>query len=216
MLKSDKLLEASTSEVYGDPLQHPQSESYWGNSNPVGERSCYDESKRAAETVCTDYAQQFGLDVRIVRIFNTYGPRMQLDDGRVVNNFIIQALKDEDLTIQGDGNQTRSFCYVDDLVEGILRLMNYEGPSLGPVNIGNDIEYTASDLAKIILKMTKSKSQIVYEPIRSDDPYRRQPDITKANQALKWSPTISLETGIDKTIAFFRHRLTQQTKYKSA
>lgn len=182
------ILQASSSEIYGDPDKHPQNESYWGNVNPVGERSCYDEGKRGAETLFSDYYSQYGVDSKIIRIFNTYGPRMKILDGRVVTNFIVQALKNDDIIIRGDGLQTRSFCYVDDLVDGMIRLMNYSGPHLGPVNLGNTSEYTILELARIILKKTGSKSRISHVAATSDDPLRRRPDITLATQRLSWSP----------------------------
>lgn len=198
-----KILEASTSEVYGDPLVHPQSESYWGNSNPIGERSCYDEGKRAAETLCSDYRDQYKVDARTIRIFNTYGPRMRVDDGRVVSDFIVNALTGKPLKIFGDGDYTRSFCYVDDLVDGALRLMDHNGPHLGPVNIGNPTEYRILDLAKIVLQMTGSSSEIIFAPKRMDDPHRRKPDISLANDSLNWKPVVSLEKGLEKTIDYF-------------
>ena len=200
-----KILQASTSEVYGDPLVHPQVETYWGNVNPIGIRSCYDEGKRCAETLVSDYHRQFGLDTKIVRIFNTYGPNMAQDDGRVVSNFIIQALKNEDITIYGDGTQTRSFCYVDDLVEGFIKMMNSE--ITGPVNLGNPSERTIEDFAKLITKLTKSKSKIVYKPLPSDDPTKRRPDITLAKKVLNWQPEIDIKTGLEKTIEYFRHTI---------
>ncbi len=200
-----KILQASTSEVYGDPLVHPQVETYWGNVNPIGIRSCYDEGKRCAETLVSDYHRQFGLDTKIVRIFNTYGPNMAQDDGRVVSNFIIQALKNEDITIYGDGTQTRSFCYVDDLVEGFIKMMNSE--ITGPVNLGNPSERTIEDFAKLITELTKTKSKIVYKPLPSDDPTKRRPDITLAKKVLNWQPEIDIKTGLEKTIEYFRHTI---------
>jgi UDP-glucuronate decarboxylase len=204
------ILQASSSEIYGDPERHPQKENYWGNVNPVGERSCYDEGKRGAETLFADYFAQYGVDTKIVRIFNTYGPRMRILDGRVVTNFIVQALKNEDITIRSDGLQTRSFCYVDDLVDGMIRLMNYSGPHLGPVNLGNTSEYTIIELAHIILKLTGSKSQITHIAATSDDPLRRQPDTTLAAQSLGWSTKISLEEGLISTINFIENALSKE------
>ena len=198
-----RILQASTSEVYGDPAVHPQEESYWGNVNPIGLRSCYDEGKRCAETLFMDYHRQNKLDVKIIRIFNTYGPRMRPDDGRVVSNFIMQALKGEDITIYGDGMQTRSFQYVDDLVEGMVRMMATENFT-GPVNLGNPGEFTMIELAEIILKMTNSKSKIVFKPLPSDDPKQRKPDISLAKEKLNgWEPTIRLEEGLVETIKYF-------------
>jgi UDP-glucuronate decarboxylase len=203
-----RFLLASTSEVYGDPLQHPQVESYWGNVNPIGPRSCYDEGKRVAETLTVGYRDQGHVDARIVRIFNTYGPRMLFDDGRVVSNFIVQALKGEDITVYGEGQQTRSFCFVDDLVKGIMATMNREGFS-GPVNLGNPNEMTILDLAKKIISMTGSKSKIVNKPLPTDDPVRRQPDISLAKKELGWGPTVDLGAGLERTIADFEKRLRQ-------
>lgn len=201
-----RLLMASTSEVYGNPLEHPQTESYWGNVNPIGIRSCYDEGKRVAETLCMDYHRSNGVDVRIVRIFNTYGPRMLFDDGRVVSNFIVQALKGEPLTLYGEGSQTRSFCYVDDLVAGFMAMMNCEN-FIGPVNLGNPSERTVRDLAERIISMTGSKSTIEYRPLPQDDPTRRQPDISLAREKLKWEPKVSIEQGLAKTIEDFKSRM---------
>ena len=199
-----RILQASTSEVYGDPAVHPQEESYWGNVNPIGLRSCYDEGKRCAETLFMDYHRQNKLDVKIIRIFNTYGPRMRPDDGRVVSNFIMQALKGEDITIYGDGMQTRSFQYVDDLVEGMVRMMATENFT-GPVNLGNPGEFTMIELAEIISKMTNSKSKIVFKPLPSDDPKQRKPDISLAKEKLNgWEPTIRLEEGLVETIKYFK------------
>ena len=203
------ILQASSSEIYGDPEKHPQNESYWGNVNPVGERSCYDEGKRGAETLFSDYYSQYGVDSKIIRIFNTYGPRMKILDGRVVTNFIVQALKNDDIIIRGDGLQTRSFCYVDDLVDGMIRLMNYSGPHLGPVNLGNTSEYTILELARIILKKTGSKSRISHVAATSDDPLRRRPDITLATQRLSWSPKIPLEVGLTSTIEYIENELSR-------
>jgi UDP-glucuronate decarboxylase len=197
------LLQASTSEVYGDPLVHPQPESYWGNVNPVGIRSCYDEGKRVAETLCFDYHRAHGVDIRVVRIFNTYGPRMAVDDGRVVSNFIVQALKGADLTIYGEGQQTRSFCYVDDLVDGIAKFAALEGET-GPLNLGNDGEFTVLQLAEETLRQVGGKSRIVFLPLPSDDPRCRRPDLTRAKALLKWQPTVPLEAGLAKAIAYFR------------
>ena len=197
-----RILQASTSEVYGDPAVHPQTEDYWGNVNPIGIRSCYDEGKRVAETLFMDYHRQNNVDIRIVRIFNTYGPRMLPNDGRVVSNFIVQALKGEDLTIYGDGSQTRSFCYVDDLIEGFVRMMDQE-KIIGPVNIGNPGEFTMLELAKEVLDLTGSKSKIVFQPLPGDDPKMRRPNIDLAKSALGWEPTIPLRKGLEKTISYF-------------
>ncbi len=197
-----RILQASTSEVYGDPAVHPQTEDYWGNVNPIGIRSCYDEGKRVAETLFMDYHRQNNVDIRIVRIFNTYGPRMLMNDGRVVSNFIVQALKGEDITIYGDGSQTRSFCYVDDLIEGFVRMMNQD-KIIGPVNIGNPGEFTMLELAKEVLDLTGSKSKIVYKPLPGDDPKMRRPNIDLAKSALGWEPTIPLRQGLEKTIVYF-------------
>ncbi len=199
-----KILQASTSEVYGDPKVHPQPEAYWGNVNPIGERSCYDEGKRAAETLFMDYHKQNGVDVKIIRIFNTYGPRMHPNDGRVVSNFIVQALQNKDITIYGEGNQTRSFQYVDDLIEGMIRLMNTPKGFTGPVNIGNPNEFTILELAENVIRLTGSKSKIVKMPLPSDDPMMRKPDISLANSALNWNPNTQLEEGLLKTIDFFK------------
>ena len=201
-----RILQASTSEVYGDPAVHPQTEDYWGNVNPIGIRSCYDEGKRVAETLFMDYHRQNNVDIRIVRIFNTYGPRMLPNDGRVVSNFIVQALKGEDLTIYGDGSQTRSFCYVDDLIEGFVRMMNQD-KIIGPVNIGNPGEFTMLELAKEVLDLTGSKSKIVYRPLPGDDPKMRRPNIDLAKSALGWEPTIPLRQGLEKTIVYFEELL---------
>ena len=199
-----RILQASTSEVYGDPIVHPQEESYWGNVNPIGLRSCYDEGKRCAETLFMDYHRQNKVDVKIIRIFNTYGPRMRPDDGRVVSNFIMQALKGEDITIYGDGKQTRSFQYVDDLVEGMIRMMASENFT-GPVNLGNPREFTMLELAELVLKMTNSKSKIIFTPLPSDDPKQRKPDITKKKKKLNgWEPKIRLEEGLIDTIKYFK------------
>ena len=197
-----RILQASTSEVYGDPKVHPQRENYWGNVNPIGIRSCYDEGKRCAETLMMDYYRQNNVDIRIVRIFNTYGPNMAPDDGRVVSNFILQALKGEDITIYGDGTQTRSFCYVDDLVDGMIKMM--EGSFIGPVNLGNPSERTILDFAKLIIELTNSKSNIIYKPLPSDDPTQRKPDITLAKEKLGWEPKVNIEEGLLKTIEYFK------------
>lgn len=199
-----KILQASTSEVYGDPLVHPQVETYWGNVNPMGERSCYDEGKRAAETLFRDYNKQNNVKIKIVRIFNTYGPNMHPNDGRVVSNFIVQALNNEDITVYGEGDQTRSFQYVDDLVEGMIKMMNSEERFTGPVNIGNPHEFTILELAKKVIELTGSKSKIVYHELPSDDPMKRKPDIALAKKELDWSPKISLDEGLVKTIEFFK------------
>jgi UDP-glucuronate decarboxylase len=198
-----RVFQASTSEVYGDPAVHPQPESYWGNVNPIGRRSCYDEGKRVAETLFFDYYRENKVDIRIVRIFNTYGPRMHPNDGRVVSNFIVQALKGEKLTIYGDGSQTRSFCYVDDLLEGFVRMMD-QTAMVGPVNLGNPGEFTMLELAENVLKLTRSKSKIVHLELPADDPKQRKPDISLARQGLKWEPKVSLPEGLKKTIAYFR------------
>jgi len=195
---------ASTSEVYGDPKVHPQTEDYWGNVNPIGIRSCYDEGKRAAETLFMDYHRRNGVNIRIVRIFNTYGPRMHPFDGRVVSNFIRQALQGEPITVFGDGSQTRSFCYRDDMIEGILRMMNSPDDLTGPVNVGNPTEFTISQLAHLVLQQTRSTSEICYEPLPQDDPLQRRPDITLARNRLDWNPAVPLEEGLAETIAWFR------------
>ena len=199
---SARILQASTSEVYGNPLIHPQKEDYWGNVNPTGIRSCYDEGKRAAETLVNDYHRQYNIDTRIVRIFNTYGPKMAENDGRVVSNFIIQALKNQDITIYGDGSQTRSFCYIDDLLEGITALMNKENYHQ-PVNIGNDDEFTISELANLVIELTNSKSKIINKPLPQDDPVKRKPDLTRAAEILNYKPKIKLREGLIKTIEYF-------------
>jgi UDP-glucuronate decarboxylase len=202
-----RMLLASTSEVYGDPAVHPQKEDYWGNVNPIGIRSCYDEGKRAAEALMMDYHRQNRVDIRIVRIFNTYGPRMLPDDGRVVSNFIVQALQGREITVYGDGSQTRSFCYVDDLVDGMILMMECENFT-GPVNLGNPDEYTILDFAKKIVAMTGSRSKIVHKPLPSDDPTQRQPDITLAGEKLGWKPKVSVDEGLKRTIEFFRKELS--------
>jgi UDP-glucuronate decarboxylase len=198
-----KILQASTSEVYGNPLEHPQKETYWGNVNTLGPRACYDEGKRVAETLMMDYHRHNGIDIRIVRIFNTYGPRMAINDGRVVSNFITQALKGQDITIYGDGSQTRSFCYVNDLIEGIYRMMNQD-QTIGPINLGNPNEFTIKQLAEMIVRMTNSQSQIIFKDLPQDDPVRRQPDISLANHHLFWQPTIQVEEGLKQTIEYFK------------
>ncbi len=203
------ILQASTSEVYGDPAVHPQVESYWGNVNPIGIRSCYDEGKRCAETLMMDYHRQNGVNTRIVRIFNTYGPNMDMNDGRVVSNFIVQALKGEDITIYGDGTQTRSFCYVSDLVEGMIRMMNNSQNAIGPVNLGNPSEFTIGDFAKLVIKMTNSNSKLVYQPLPKDDPCRRRPDIGEAKKLLDWEPAVSVEEGLAKTIEYFERKIKE-------
>ena len=202
-----RILQASTSEVYGDPEVHPQPESYWGKVNPIGVRSCYDEGKRCAETLFFDYWRQHQLQIKVVRIFNTYGPRMHPNDGRVVSNFIVQAIKGEDITMFGDGSQTRSFCYVDDLIEVMLRMMDSPANFIGPVNIGNPGEFTMLELAEMVLRLTGSRSKISFQPLPSDDPKQRRPDISLAKQALDWEPKVSLEEWLVKTIAYFRHLL---------
>jgi UDP-glucuronate decarboxylase len=199
-----RILQASTSEVYGDPSVQPQPESYWGHVNPIGPRSCYDEGKRCAETLFFDYYRQHRLDIRVIRIFNTYGPRMHPNDGRVVSNFIVQALSGEDITIYGDGAQTRSFCFVDDLIEGMIRMMNLDHGLVGPVNIGNPYEFTMLQLAEKVLKLTGSRSKLCYRPSPIDDPKQRQPDISLAGEKLGWQPKVQLEAGLLQTIAYFR------------
>ncbi|MDR2971828.1 MAG: SDR family oxidoreductase [Bacteroidales bacterium] len=201
-----RALQASTSEVYGDPHEHPQKETYWGNVNPIGIRSCYDEGKRVAETLFFDYHRQNDVDIRVMRIFNTYGPRMHPNDGRVVSNFIVQALKGDNITIYGDGSQTRSFCYVDDLIDGMMRLMNAEN-AVGPMNIGNPGEFTIKQLAEEVIALTGSKSKIIYQPLPSDDPKQRRPDIALAKEKLGWEPKIPLKDGLIKTIEYFRDNL---------
>lgn len=204
MEKKAKFLHASTSEIYGDPLEHPQKETYWGHVNPIGPRSCYDEGKRFAESLIENYRQKYGLKTKIVRIFNTYGPRMRADDGRVVSNFIIQALSGKNLTIYGDGSQTRSFCFIDDLLEGLMAMMRSQ--ECGPLNLGNPQEFTIKKLAFLIIKLTGSKSKIVYRPLPGDDPRQRRPDISLAWKRLVWRPEVSLEEGLKKTIAYFRKK----------
>lgn len=202
-----RILQASTSEVYGDPEVHPQVEEYWGKVNPIGIRSCYDEGKRAAETLFFDYWRQHSLEIKVMRIFNTYGPRMHPDDGRVVSNFIVQALRGEPITIYGDGQQTRSFCYVDDLIEGMWRLMESPADFTGPVNVGNPTENTMLELAEAVIRLVGGPSRIEYRPLPSDDPRQRRPDITVARKELDWEPTVALEDGLRETIDYFRHRL---------
>jgi UDP-glucuronate decarboxylase len=203
-----RIMQASTSEVYGDPLVHPQQESYWGHVNPIGYRSCYDEGKRCAETLFFDYHRQHNLEIKVARIFNTYGPRMHPNDGRVVSNFIVQALKDEPITIYGEGNQSRSFCYVDDLIDAFIALMDTSAEFIGPVNIGNPNEFTIKELAEKVIAMTSSQSKIVFKPLPADDPTQRQPDITLARKKLGWESKIQLEAGLKQTIAYFDEMLS--------
>ena len=202
-----KIIQASTSEIYGDPLVHPQSEEYFGNVNTMGARSCYDEGKRVAETLFYDYHKQYGTEIRIIRIFNTYGPRMSVNDGRVVSNFIVQALQNEDITVYGKGDQTRSFCYVDDLVDGIINFMNLSGGEIGPINLGNPSEFTILELAKKVLQLTNSKSKIIFKDLPQNDPMQRKPVIEKAKNLIDFSPKIDLEKGLEKTIQYFKHIL---------
>ena len=202
-----KILQASTSEVYGDPKVHPQSEDYWGHVNPIGIRSCYDEGKRVSETLCFDYHRQNQVKIKVIRSFNTYGPNMHPEDGRVVSNFIVQALKNQDITVYGKGQQTRSFCYVDDLVDGIIKMMNSDNSFVGPVNLGNPGEFTILELAQIVLKMTNSKSKIIFHPLPPDDPMQRKPNIALAKEKLGWEPKINLEDGLKKTIHYFDNLL---------
>ena len=204
-----KILQASTSEIYGDPIVHPQSEDYWGNVNTIGPRACYDEGKRCAETLFFDYYRQNRVNIRVIRIFNTYGPRMHPNDGRVISNFIVQALQGEPITIFGDGTQTRSFCYVDDLIEGMIRMMNSPDDFIGPINLGNPTEYRIIDLAEEIIRLTRSKSTIQFLPSPVDDPKRRNPDISLAKERLSWEPGIPLEEGLTKTIQYFRERISK-------
>ena len=206
-----RILQASTSEVYGDPQVHPQTEEYWGNVNPIGIRSCYDEGKRVAETLMMDYHRQNGVDIRIIRIFNTYGPRMAENDGRVVSNFITQALANQDITVYGDGSQTRSFCYVSDLVEGMIRMMENEQNFIGPVNLGNPVENTILEFAQKIITITGSKSRIVNNPLPQDDPKQRRPDISFATRTLGWQPNVNLDNGLKKTINYFRNQIYTAT-----
>ncbi|MEW5944439.1 MAG: UDP-glucuronic acid decarboxylase family protein [Pseudomonadota bacterium] len=198
-----RILQASTSEVYGDPLEHPQTEAYWGNVNPIGPRACYDEGKRCAETLFFDYHRQNRVDIRVARIFNTYGPRMHPRDGRVVSNFIVQALAGEDITVYGDGSQTRSFCYIDDMVNALLALMEH-GSLVGPVNLGNPVEFSVLELAEAVLRLTGSRSRIIFKPLPADDPCQRQPDIRLAKENLEWTPQVALEDGLKETIGYFR------------
>ena len=207
-----KILQASTSEVYGDPTIHPQDETYWGNVNPIGIRSCYDEGKRCAETLMIDYHRQHNVNIKIVRIFNTFGPNMALNDGRVVSNFIVQALKNEDITIYGEGNQTRSFCYVSDLVQGLIKMMNTSSEIIGPINLGNPSERTILNLAELILSKINTKSKIIFKDLPQDDPIKRKPDITLAKNVLNWQPQISIEEGLDKTIEYFEKKLKTPIK----
>jgi UDP-glucuronate decarboxylase len=204
-----RILQASTSEVYGDPSQHPQREDYWGNVNPVGPRACYDEGKRCAETLFFDYHRQHHLEIKVARIFNTYGPRMHPNDGRVVSNFVVQALRGEPITIYGEGHQTRSFCYVDDLISGLVRLMESPNSFTGPLNIGNPLELSMNELAELVLELTGSKSNLVYLPPPQDDPKQRQPDITLANDRLDWRPTVQLREGLKQTISYFDRLLSR-------
>jgi UDP-glucuronate decarboxylase len=206
-----RILQASTSEVYGDPAVHPQVEEYWGNVNPIGDRSCYDEGKRCAETLFFDYHRQVGLEVKVARIFNTYGPRMHPNDGRVVSNFIVRALRGEPIPIYGDGSQTRSFCYVDDLVDGLIRLMDSPREVTGPINIGNPGEFTVRQLADLVVELTGSSSQLEFHPLPSDDPARRRPDITKATEQLGWGPTVALREGLVRTIDYFDALLSESS-----
>lgn len=199
-----KILQASTSEVYGDPAIHPQPESYWGNVNPIGLRSCYDEGKRCAESLFINYHRQNNVRIKIIRIFNTYGPRMQSDDGRVVSNFIVQALKGNNITVYGDGRQTRSFCFVDDLIEGMIRMMNTSDRIIGPINIGNPIEFNMLELAEMVIKLTSSSSKITFLPLPVDDPIQRKPEISMAEEILKWKPTVELGEGLKRTIDYFK------------
>jgi UDP-glucuronate decarboxylase len=201
------VFQASTSEVYGDPTINPQTEEYWGNVNPIGVRACYDEGKRVAETLFFDYQRQYGTNIKIARIFNTYGPNMAVNDGRVVSNFILQALRGEPITIYGEGSQTRSFCYVDDLIEGFIRIMNTKQEVTGPINLGNPHEFTMIELAQKVISKTNSNSQLVFEELPSDDPKQRKPDITLANEVLSWSPKIELDEGLNRTIAYFETKL---------
>jgi len=205
-----KVLQASTSEVYGDPEVHPQTESYRGNVNPIGPRACYDEGKRCAETLFFDYYRQLRIKIKVIRIFNTYGPKMQPDDGRVISNFIVQSLKNKDITIYGNGKQTRSFCYIDDLVEGIIKMMNSRKDFVGPVNLGNPKEFSILELAKKIIKLTNSKSKIIYKPLPEDDPKQRQPNIELANKELSWEPKIQLDEGLKRTINYFERLLNNE------
>ena len=204
-----KILQASTSEIYGDPKQHPQNEEYWGNVNPIGIRSCYDEGKRCAETLFFDYHRQHDLPIKVARIFNTYGPKMHPNDGRVVSNFIVQALKGENITVYGDGSQSRSFCYVDDLVTGLISLMDSQDEITGPINLGNPVEFTILELAECIVKLVGSQSSVIFKPLPGDDPKQRQPDITLARELLNWQPEVELEQGLENTIRYFDKKLSE-------
>jgi UDP-glucuronate decarboxylase len=206
--QGSKIMQASTSEVYGDPLQHPQTEDYWGHVNPIGIRACYDEGKRGAETLCFDFHRHHGVDIKVARIFNTYGPRMHPQDGRVVSNFIMQALRQDPITIYGEGKQTRSFCFVDDLISGFVSLMGSDTEVTGPVNLGNPKEFNMLELAELVIELTGSKSQLIYQPLPQDDPRQRCPDISRAKSQLNWQPQIELREGLQKTIAYFRHMVT--------
>ncbi len=199
-----RIFQASTSEVYGDPTVHPQVESYWGNVNPIGPRSCYDEGKRCAETLFFDYHRQYKLEIKVARIFNTYGPRMHPNDGRVVSNFIVQALRNQDITLYGDGSQTRSFCYVDDLIEGVVRLMRSSAEMTGPVNLGNPVEVAIRELAERVIRLTGSRSKLIFQPLPQDDPKQRRPDIALARKTLDWQPRVSLDDGLERTITYFQ------------
>ena len=211
-----RILQASTSEVYGDPSVHPQTEEYWGNVNPNGVRACYDEGKRCAETLFFDYHRQHRLDIKVLRIFNTYGPRMHPNDGRVVSNFIVQALRGENITVFGDGRQSRSFCYVDDMVRALILMMDTPNGTTGPINVGNPHEFTILELAELVLRKVGGRSKICYKPLPGDDPRQRQPDITKAKALLQWQPTVNLEDGLEPTIAYFRHLLAQRKASSAA
>ncbi len=204
---SAKVFQASTSEIYGDPVQHPQKESYWGNVNPIGPRSCYDEGKRCAETLFFDYHRQHNIEIKVGRIFNTYGPNMRPDDGRVISNFIVQALRNEDITIYGEGNQTRSFCYIDDLINALIKFMNTDNEITGPFNLGNPVEYSIIEIANLILKMTNSKSKLTHEKLPQDDPQKRKPNINLARKHLQWEPKIKLEDGLKSTIKYFKRTI---------
>lgn len=208
-----KILQASTSEVYGDPEVHPQTEEYWGKVNPIGSRSCYDEGKRCAETLFFDYYRQHRLKIKVIRIFNTYGPNMQPNDGRVVSNFIMQALNQKDITIYGDGCQTRSFCFVTDLIDGMIRMMNSSDATIGPVNLGNPSEFTMLELAEKVLELTSSQSKIIFKPLPSDDPKQRKPDISLAKERLDWEPYVGLEEGLKKTIEYFKNCMNNRDQY---
>jgi UDP-glucuronate decarboxylase len=209
-----KIMQASTSEVYGDPTEHPQTESYWGNVNTIGIRSCYDEGKRCSETLFFDYHRQHDLRIKVIRIFNTYGPRMHPQDGRVVSNFIVQALLGDEITLYGNGNQTRSFCYIDDLCDGIIRMMNSRDEFTGPVNLGNTTEFSIRELAESVIKLTGTKSKIIYKNLPQDDPKQRKPDITLAKKELNWEPSVKLDDGLVSTIAYFDNLLVKYGKKK--